>query len=284
MSVQEIVRDLERRGVELAVDGDALTMRAPKGALVEQDRELLPMRKAEILAWLKGHDAGDDPGLPFPLTDIQEAYLVGRAAELELGRVGCHAYREFEAIDYDVERLEQAWNRLVRHHSMLRAVVSSANGQRVLPDAPRYRIEILDLRGAADAGDRLDAIRAERSHHVFDPDRWPLFDIRLTLLDGRMRLHVGMDLLIADAVGMVQLFREWGALYRDPGTVLAAPAGTFAQHCRAQGRRVPAAAVDYWGQRLKSFPAGRICRSSLWPGHRASDATPIACRPPPGRC
>ena len=185
MSVQELVRDLERRGVVLTADGDALTMRAPKGALVEQDRELLRARKAEILAWLKGNDA--DPDEPFPLTDIQEAYLVGRAAELELGRVGCHAYREFEAAAYDVAQLEQGWNRLVRHHPMLRAVVTGSDRQRVLPDVPFYRVEVLDLRGAADAQARLDALRTERSHHVFDPGRWPLFDIRVTRLDDRMR-------------------------------------------------------------------------------------------------
>ena len=256
MSVQDLVRDLERRGVVLEVDGDALTMRAPKGALVERDRERLRARKAEILAWLKGDDDAGNPGEPFPLTDIQEAYLVGRAAELELGRVGCHAYREFEATAYDVERLEQAWNRLVQHHPMLRAIVIGNERQRVLPEVPHYRIDILDLRGVAEAQDRLDAIRAERSHHVFDPGQWPLFDIRMTLLDDRMRLHVGMDLLIADAVSMVQLFREWGAVYRDETTVLPTSAGTFAQHCRALHRHVPATALDYWGRRLASMPGG----------------------------
>ncbi len=255
MSVADLVRDLERRGVELAVDGEALTMRAPKGVLGEQDRETLRARKQEILAWLKGDDAAADADAPFPLTDIQQAYLVGRAAEMELGRVGCHAYREFEADSYDLPRLQAAWNRLVRHHPMLRAVVQG-DLQQVLPEVPAYRIETLDLRGAEDAAERLAALRAERSHHVFDPAVWPLFDIRATRLDGRIRLHVGVDLLIADAVSLVQLFREWGILYRDPDARLPVPAATFARHCRAATRRSAGAAEAYWSARLPTLPGG----------------------------
>ncbi|WP_051328761.1 non-ribosomal peptide synthetase [Geminicoccus roseus] len=255
MSVADLVRDLERRGVHLAVDGDALTMRAPKGVLADRDRDALRARKHEILAWLKGDDAEAEPGAPFPLTDIQQAYLVGRAAEMELGRVGCHAYREFEAPSYDLERLEDAWNRLVRRHPMLRAVVRG-DLQQVLPEVPPYRIATLDLRGDPDAEARLAALRAERSHHVFDPAAWPLFDIRATLLDDRVRLHVGLDLLVADAVSMVQLFREWGLLCRDPGAVLPAPSASFAQHCRALARSTPSAAEAYWNARLTDLPGG----------------------------
>uniref|UniRef100_UPI002103BD97 condensation domain-containing protein n=1 Tax=Geminicoccus harenae TaxID=2498453 RepID=UPI002103BD97 len=254
MSIADLVRDLERRGVELAVDGEALTMRAPKGALAEHDREALRLRKGEILAWLKGEAAEADGG-SFPLTDIQQAYLVGRAAELELGRVGCHAYREFEAESYDLARLEEAWNLLVRRHPMLRAVFTG-DRQQVLPEVPHYRIEVTDLRGDPEAARKLDSIRAERSHHVFDPSGWPLFDIRATLLDDRVRLHVGVDLLIADAVSLVQLFQEWGALARDPGAALPAPEASFAQHCRALARRGAGAAEAYWQERLPTLPGG----------------------------
>lgn len=256
MSVLDLVQDLERRGIELALDGDALTMRVPRGSLGEEERELLRRHKAEVVAWLRGDAGPDEDGEPFPLTDIQEAYLIGRAPELELGRVGCHAYREFEAPSYDLERLEQAWNRLVQRHPMLRAVVTSNDRQRILPQVPFYRMAELDLRGVHDAQARLESLRAERSHHVFDPRAWPLFDIRVTRLDDRVRLHVGMDLIIADAVGMVLLFREWGQLYRQPDVPLPPPRGSFASHCRAQARRSAAASLDHWTRQLDSLPGG----------------------------
>ena len=40
--------------------------------------------------------------LPFPTTDVQQAYWVGRNATFELGNVGNHAYIEVEAIELDL--------------------------------------------------------------------------------------------------------------------------------------------------------------------------------------
>src|SRR3546814_2792899 len=99
---------------------------------------------------------------------------------------------------------------------MLRAVITEDGRQRILPTVPAYRIEVLDLRGQPDAEERLAAVREAMSHHVFDPSRWPLFDIRATRLDGEIRIHIGMDLLIADAASLLQLYRDWGALHADP--------------------------------------------------------------------
>ena len=86
MTVATFLDDLRARGVTLRAEGDALNLRAPKGALTEADRDRLRREKAAILAWLQ---SPADDSEPFPLTDIQQAYLVGRVAELELGRVGC---------------------------------------------------------------------------------------------------------------------------------------------------------------------------------------------------
>src|SRR3546814_11447700 len=111
---------------------------------------------------------------------------------------------------------------------MLRAVITEDGRQRILPTVPAYRIEVLDLRGQPDAEERLAAVREAMSHHVFDPSRWPLFDIRATRLDGEIRIHIGMDLLIADAASMLQIYREWGALHADP----AAPLMPVRRRCR----------------------------------------------------
>ncbi|MBN8899959.1 MAG: hypothetical protein J0H57_02915, partial [Rhodospirillales bacterium] len=170
MTLDAFLQDLARRGVTLAAEGDALSLRAPKGVLTEADRDRLRAEKPAILAALRPLPVED--GAPFPLTDIQQAYLIGRAAELELGRVGCHAYREFEHDGLDLDRLEQAWNRLVARHPMLRAVFGEDGRQRVLPEVPPYRIERLDFRTAPDAEAQLAQLRAERSHRVFDPASW----------------------------------------------------------------------------------------------------------------
>jgi hypothetical protein len=45
---------------------------------------------------------------PFPLTDIQYAYWMGRREDFELGGVATHAYVEVEGADIDVERFNLA--------------------------------------------------------------------------------------------------------------------------------------------------------------------------------
>ena len=53
---------------------------------------------------------------PFPLTDVQSAYLIGREQDQVLGGVGCHAYFEIIGHQVDIEKLNQAWNELQRIH------------------------------------------------------------------------------------------------------------------------------------------------------------------------
>ncbi|MEE8525224.1 MAG: condensation domain-containing protein, partial [Thermoanaerobaculia bacterium] len=105
---------------------------------------------------------------PFPLTDIQEAYWIGRSAAFELGNVATHLYLELERDGLDLERLDRAWQRLVERHDMLRAVVNGDGRQQILPEVPPYRIACLDLRGleAEEAAAEMAKVRREMSHQM----------------------------------------------------------------------------------------------------------------------
>jgi amino acid adenylation domain-containing protein len=223
----------------------------------------------------RGEAAGDAPDeplprlrpapaerhLPFPLTDIQQAYWVGRGAAIELGNVGCHFYFELEGEDLEAPRLEGAWQRLVERHDMLRAVVEADGRQRILERVPPYRCEVLDLRGrpAAAAEEALAERRRAMSHQVFAPERWPLFDLRASLLDGGLtRVHLGIDLLIVDAAGLFRLLEEWSRLYREPAVALPPLALSFRDYVLAElafrsGERYRRARA-YWLARLGDLP------------------------------
>ncbi|MCP6429434.1 hypothetical protein NL523_29390, partial [Klebsiella pneumoniae] len=41
----------------------------------------------------------------FPLTDLQQAYLLGRNAFFELGNVSTHIYQEFEMKNVNIQKL-----------------------------------------------------------------------------------------------------------------------------------------------------------------------------------
>jgi acyl carrier protein len=48
---------------------------------------------------------------PFPLTDVQYAYWIGRTDAFELGNIAAHGYLELDTTEVDVDRLGRAWQR-----------------------------------------------------------------------------------------------------------------------------------------------------------------------------
>ncbi|HVR98124.1 MAG TPA: amino acid adenylation domain-containing protein, partial [Thermoanaerobaculia bacterium] len=199
---------------------------------------------------------------PFPLNDVQQAYWIGRSASFDLGNVASHSYTEIDLPGLDVERLSRALRRLVGRHDMLRAIVLPDGVQQILPEVPPYSIETTDLRRlpAREAEGALLRIRQEMSHQVLPTDRWPLFDIRASLLEGgRVRLHFSLDYLVADAWSIGIIFREVFAFYQDPGLALPPLELSFrdcvlaeaAQQASESHRR----AEQYWRDRLADLPA-----------------------------
>ncbi|MER6561677.1 amino acid adenylation domain-containing protein [Streptomyces sp. NPDC001027] len=197
---------------------------------------------------------------PFPLTDVQQAYWIGRTGVFDIGNVGMHGYEEFEAVGLDLPRLQEAFRRLVQRHGMLRAIVLPTGEQRILTDVPDYVIAAQDVRGRGDdeAREALQATRDAMSHQVFAPERWPLFELRATLLDGdRTRLHYSIDGLITDARSSNVLLRELADLYRDPDLGLPDIQLSFRDYVLAEQsleesdlyRRAQA----YWCERVPDF-------------------------------
>jgi hypothetical protein len=57
-NLRELVNELRASGVHLAVDGDKLRYRAPKGVLTEELKQRLAIQKAEIIRLLQAESAG----------------------------------------------------------------------------------------------------------------------------------------------------------------------------------------------------------------------------------
>ncbi len=198
-------------------------------------------------------------GDPFPLTEIQYAYWIGRGSSFVLGNVAPHAYFELEGRRLDHDLLNRMWQRLVLRHDMLRAVVDSDGRQRVLPTVPPFDIGYVDLRdaGEEERAGTLDEIRAEMSTRVYSPDEWPLFDLRISRLPEHDRLHVSLDLLMVDLASVALLFSEWSTLCRDPSTELPPLAVTFRDYVLAledsrESQRYQQA-LRYWTGRAETL-------------------------------
>ena len=199
----------------------------------------------------------------FPLTDLQQAYLIGRTGAYQLGGVSTYFYSEYDGVGLDVARLITALRSVVDRHPMLHATIDPDGTQRVRPEPPTVEVPVHDLRDADGPAvtRHLDAVRDAMSHQVLPLDRPPLLDVRITRLPAdRTRVHIGFDLLVGDVRSLQILFSEWEAAYRRPDAV-AAPIGvTFRDYQRA-ARRLDSgpgyeAARAYWLDRIDTLPAG----------------------------
>ena len=202
-------------------------------------------------------------GEPFPLSDVQEAYWIGRTATFELGNVATHLYMEVEVEGIDVEHFQAAWRRLVERHGMLRAVVLPDGRQQILAEVPPYVVEVLDVRGddpvAGEA--KLLALREEMSHRVLPADRWPLFEIRASRLPGGLtRIHLGLDLLIGDAWSWRILGRELSLFLADPAASPPPLELSFRDFILAmaglEGTPLWNRSLEYWMRRVPDLAPG----------------------------
>ncbi|WP_243711007.1 condensation domain-containing protein, partial [Actinomadura sp. KC216] len=199
---------------------------------------------------------------PFGLTDVQHAYWLGRGGLFELGDVATHLYLEFESVEFDVVRAEGVLRRLVERHEMLRCVVRSDGRQQVLGEVGEVRVGFEDLSGLSveDAGVRVAAVRDELSHEVRPADVWPLFEFRAQRLPGGVfRVHVSVDLLVADASSIRVLLGEWARLWVDVDAELPSLGLSFRDYVLSVGAVSEGAAVErareYWLGRVESLAA-----------------------------
>ncbi|HEU4321543.1 MAG TPA: MupA/Atu3671 family FMN-dependent luciferase-like monooxygenase [Roseiflexaceae bacterium] len=197
---------------------------------------------------------------PFALTDVQQAYWVGRSGAFGLGNISTHAYYEIDTT-VDLERFAAAWRRLIDRHGMLRAVVRADGAQQILAEVPPYEIVVHDLRGLdrEQVQERQAAIRARMSHQVIPSERWPLFEIQAARLDDtRSRLHISVDALIVDAWSMQILFGELSQCYHTPAADLVPLELSFRDYVLAEQAleqtEAYARAQRYWHSRLASLP------------------------------
>ncbi len=198
---------------------------------------------------------------PFPLTDIQRAYWIGRNEGLVLGNISCSNYLEIDFTNIDLNRLKISLEKLVQRHDMLRAVISTDGVQRILPNQVVPDIEVEDLSGFA-AEELKTELRLKRDRlklKTLPTDTAPMFEIQVSKLpDFVYRFHINFDLLIADAWSFFILVREFAELYSQPDKVLPTVSLTFRDYVLAEQKMRQSNAfrldLQYWKKRCLSMP------------------------------
>lgn len=200
---------------------------------------------------------------PFPLTDIQQAYWIGRQDGFSLGNISAHGYMEVDCDNLDLNRFEAAFNSVIHRHDMLRAIVSKKGEQMILADVPHYDIKTVDV-STADEPERKKALEETRevlSHQVLDSSVWPLFDVRATKVsETQTRLHFSLDVLIFDAHSFDLISEELNVIYNGQENTLKPLTLSYADYVLALNE-LPQTDLykqseNYWRNKIKTLPPG----------------------------
>lgn len=206
---------------------------------------------------------------PFPLTEIQLAYLMGRNRSFELGGIGTHIYAEVES-SFDITRLNAALNKVIDRHPMLRAIFNTGTQQQqILRYNPVYNIAYKDITSFSKDEQQKEILRERErmSHHVFDPAQWPLFEMTAMKTDkGKNYIFFGYDMLIADGLSIQIFENELVRFYHNPETELPSLDFSFRDYMLAyesfKQNEHYLADKEYHLQKLDDMPYGpSLCTS-----------------------
>jgi acyl transferase domain-containing protein len=162
---------------------------------------------------------------PFPLTELQMAYVIGRNENLLFGGVSGHIYMEIET-RFDIMRIEESLNKVIARHPMLHTIIYDNGTQQIMKDVPRYRIKIYDASNNSDCEREKMVLnkRRELSQHVLPLGQWPMFEVEaFRLSDHSAYIFIGIDVLIADGGSLAILGNEILAFYNEPECSLPKP-------------------------------------------------------------
>ncbi len=251
--LRELADRLETLDAELAAVRDLIGAAAASAAGATPVPASAPTRAPAPATGKAPDDSGG-----FPLTEMQLAYLAGRAGDSSGRAVAPHYYAESEVRDLDPVRLQEVCDATVAAHPMLRTALG-ADARQVEQIDAALTVEVAD-HSALSARDRdaaLRRIRDERESRLLAVDRAPMIRLlAVNLGDGRWRLHADLDLLFMDARSALLVFREVAARYRgeDPGT--GGRTGSFRDWATAVASADRSAARAYWAERARTMPPG----------------------------
>lgn len=261
MNDQKVVAALFERlstlGVRIWLEQGKLNYSAPRGVVTPELLSEMKQHKIALIALLQEQQATpllqlcpDERYEPFPLTDVQSAYLLGRNDAFSYGGVACHLYLVLRYPDLDINRVAEVWKTLVTRHDMLRMVIDNGGKQRVL-------VEVPDVVVACYTAD-ID-VKEIMGHRVHQTGQWPLFDLAVSKSTQGAYLHLSLDFLIADWASVRLLLGEFEQQYFTPDQMLPSVAISFRDYVLAEYRLRERAEWlrdrNWWRDRLANLPS-----------------------------
>ncbi len=268
MNIEELIKkklnDFDNRNIQLWTEDGKLKFRAAAGLLTAQDKEFLKSNKAAIIDCLQKDNVEvvenkEDMYKPFELTEIQQAYVLGRNRAFAYGGTACHIYLEFKYDKLDHSRVELIWNQIIARHPMLRATMSVDGYQKVHENLPEFKVEHRIYSDEISAGSGRDEIKKEYDHKIYDTEVWPLFTVIQSTCPENDMLHISIEFVTADWTSIWTILSEFEALYFEDKKELPELKLTFRDYLITEKKIRQGSKYyrdrEYWMERIDTIPS-----------------------------
>ncbi len=196
---------------------------------------------------------------PFPLSDLQGAYLTGQMADMEY-HVEPNYYIEADFDEsFDGPRFEQALNAMLRRQRANLPVLTEDMQLQVPTTLAPIKLMVADLRDLTPdaAQTALLQIRGELSRRVMPLDSWPWLGFQISQYCGKTRLHMNFSNFFFDAFAAMKM-SDAMHYYRNPDQPLSELTlnyrdGVLAYKKIEESARGQAS-QQYWLDRVASLP------------------------------
>lgn len=222
---------------------------------------------------------------PFPLTDVQQSYLIGQSGAIDFGDVSSHCYFEMKCSVLDVLKVECILNDLINVHPMMRAVaMNDGLNQKILEKVKYYKIKNYDLSGYKidKKKQEMEAIRDEMGNQKFDPYNWPAFDFRIVKLsEDTCKLLISMSNLFFDGWSIFYLFRQLRYYYDHPNEKPVKETVTFRDYVNTYEKLKQSSLYErdmkYWKDKLERIYSAPDLNVSLADKNMSNKFERISC-------
>lgn len=144
-----------------------------------------------------------------PLTALQQAYLLGRSAQMPLGGVAMQEFREYRGA-MDPALLRGRLGEMVQRHPSLRTRIDPQKRVQRVSEAGELNLHEIDLtdRSPDEARDHIASLREAYAHGVFELDHSPWNVTLFKLPEDQLHVFVRLDALILDGRSIASLMVE----------------------------------------------------------------------------
>lgn len=208
-----VIEELRNKGIEVWEQEGKIKYKASIGVMQPKDIENLKKYKQEIIEILieenkpiEVNNNVEERFEPFELTDVQQAYLMGRNNLFDYGDVACHIYLQLNYDKLDIDRVEKVWRYIIDKHEMLRAVIYEDGYQRILKDVPEFKVKDYGTRDA-------DEVMQEIGHSKYTIGQWPYFSVGVSEKDNKSIMHFSIEFIIADWTSIWTILSQFEGLY-----------------------------------------------------------------------